>query len=244
MRLREEDRLDGGRCARRYRRLGARHPCHARAAGRRAQADGLDRGLGRHATVCRGLSDVTMMYSVVDIAGLNPVSARILANAAGAMAGMARGDVPPSARSARSSVASMFGVTTPCCDHCKRADGGSRLLVACFSCRPGAGGAHDGEAARGGLLVGVTRCHDHGSRRPVAGGVFVAVPEAVGVVVRSDAPQVYQLGALDMVNFGPLETRPRGVRGAQPPRPQPNGHADADDTGGVPARLPRSSRAS
>ena len=35
-----------------------------------------------------GAVDVTMMYSVVDIAGVNRVSARIMANAAGAIAGM------------------------------------------------------------------------------------------------------------------------------------------------------------
>ena len=37
-----------------------------------------------------GAVDVTMMYSVVDIAGINQISARILANAAGAIAGMAK----------------------------------------------------------------------------------------------------------------------------------------------------------
>ena len=33
------------------------------------------------------VKDITMMYSVVDIAGLNPLSRRILANAAGAIVG-------------------------------------------------------------------------------------------------------------------------------------------------------------
>ena len=62
------------------------------------------------------VKDITLMYSVVDIAGLNPLSRRILANAAGAIAGM----VEPGARSEcddRSRpliAATMFGVTTPC----------------------------------------------------------------------------------------------------------------------------------
>ena len=38
-----------------------------------------------------GQSDVCMMYSVVDVSGLNRVSRRVLANAAAAMAGMVRG---------------------------------------------------------------------------------------------------------------------------------------------------------
>ena len=37
-----------------------------------------------------GASDVTMMYSVVDIAGINSVSTRVLGNAAAAIAGMAK----------------------------------------------------------------------------------------------------------------------------------------------------------
>jgi uncharacterized protein (UPF0261 family) len=57
--------------------------------------------------------DITMMYSVVDIAGLNQISRRILANAAGAIAGMANVRVPEGGD--RPLVgATMFGVTTPC----------------------------------------------------------------------------------------------------------------------------------
>ena len=60
-----------------------------------------------------GSVDVTMMYSVVDIAGVNRVSARIMANAAGALAGMAGATVPPLGDEKPLVVASMFGVTTP-----------------------------------------------------------------------------------------------------------------------------------
>ncbi|MDX6467220.1 MAG: hypothetical protein QOI27_2260, partial [Gaiellaceae bacterium] len=41
-----------------------------------------------------GAVDVTMMYSVVDISGVNRVSARIMANAAGAICGMVEATVP------------------------------------------------------------------------------------------------------------------------------------------------------
>ncbi|MGH2996452.1 MAG: Tm-1-like ATP-binding domain-containing protein, partial [Gaiellaceae bacterium] len=61
-----------------------------------------------------GANDVTMTYSVVDIAGINAVSAQILANAAAAIAGMAAAE-PPSVTGDRALVgATMFGVTTPC----------------------------------------------------------------------------------------------------------------------------------
>src|SRR5207244_318844 len=60
-----------------------------------------------------GAVDVTMMYSVVDISGVNSVSARIMSNAAAALAGMALAETP--AVEAKPLVAAtMFGVTTPC----------------------------------------------------------------------------------------------------------------------------------
>jgi len=40
------------------------------------------------------IKDVTMMYSVVDISGINRLSSRILANAAGAICGMVEAEVP------------------------------------------------------------------------------------------------------------------------------------------------------
>ena len=68
----------------------------------------------------------------------------------------------------------------------------------------------------------------------VAGGVLVAVPERLESAGRRGIPQVVSLGALDMVNFGPLDTVPGAVPRPEPLRPQPDDHADADDAGGVP----------
>ena len=59
-----------------------------------------------------GSVDVTMMYSVVDIAGINRISAQIMTNAAGALAGMAKATVPPLGEEKPLVTASMFGVTT------------------------------------------------------------------------------------------------------------------------------------
>jgi uncharacterized protein (UPF0261 family) len=61
-----------------------------------------------------GAVDVTMMYAVVDIAGLNPISMRILANAAGAIAGMVTAPGIQATDSKPLVGATMFGVTTPC----------------------------------------------------------------------------------------------------------------------------------
>jgi uncharacterized protein (UPF0261 family) len=69
-----------------------------------------------------GTKDVTMMYSVVDVAGLNNISTPILANAAGAIVGMVDGlaDAEPVPQAARPLLAaSMFGNTTTCVDRAR-----------------------------------------------------------------------------------------------------------------------------
>ena len=98
-----------------------------------------------------GAKDITMMYSVVDIAGINQISARILSNAAGAIAGMAGAASPAPAPDRPLVGATMFGVTTPCVDARARAAGGARLRSARVPRhrhrRPGDGGAGDATAS-------------------------------------------------------------------------------------------------
>ena len=66
-----------------------------------------------------GGTDITMMASVTDVAGLNSISARVLANAAAAMAGMV-GAPPVEHDDSKPLIgATMFGVTTPCVDHAR-----------------------------------------------------------------------------------------------------------------------------
>lgn len=60
-----------------------------------------------------GTKDITMMYSVVDISGLNRLSRHILANASLAIAGMVKGEVAAEAQDKPLIAATMFGVTTP-----------------------------------------------------------------------------------------------------------------------------------
>ena len=76
-----------------------------------------------------GPSDVTLMNSVVDIAGINGVSERILGNAAAAVAGMARhyAEFVPRASGKPRIGATMFGVTTPCVDEARAPARGSGL---------------------------------------------------------------------------------------------------------------------
>ncbi|MGI8973274.1 MAG: Tm-1-like ATP-binding domain-containing protein [Gaiella sp.] len=154
-----------------------------------------------------GSVDVTMMYSVVDIAGVNSVSARIMGNAAAALAGMARATVPALGDEKPIVVASMFGVTTPAVTTARERleELGYEVLV--FH-QTGAGGGSMEKLLEAGYAVGSLDVTTTEFCDQVAGGVLVAVPERLESAGKAGIPQVVSLGALDMVNFGPRETVP------------------------------------
>jgi uncharacterized protein (UPF0261 family) len=158
-----------------------------------------------------GSVDVTMMYSVVDIAGVNSVSARIMSNAAGALAGMAGAAVPSLGDERPIVVASMFGVTTPAVTTARERleELGYEVLV--FH-QTGAGGGSMEKLLQAGFAVGSLDVTTTELCDQVAGGVLAAVPERVESAGRAGIPQVVSLGALDMVNFGPLDTVPERYR--------------------------------
>jgi uncharacterized protein (UPF0261 family) len=153
-----------------------------------------------------GAVDVTMMYSVVDISGINSVSGRIMANAAGAIAGMVRSSMP-ALEPKRVVGATMFGVTTPCVTHARELLEQLGYEVLVFHAT-GTGGQSMEALVRSGFLAGLLDVTTTELADDLVGGVLSAGPgrlEAAGV---AGLPQVVSLGALDMVNFGPLDTVP------------------------------------
>jgi uncharacterized protein (UPF0261 family) len=153
-----------------------------------------------------GASDVTMTYSVVDISGLNRISERILSNAAGAIAGMAKVHVEE--RSGRPLIgATMFGVTTPAVTRARERleELGYEVLV--FHAT-GTGGQSMEALARGGYLAGVLDLTTTELCDDLVGGVLSAGPARLEAAGEMGLPQVVSVGALDMVNFGPRETVP------------------------------------
>ncbi|MER7951242.1 Tm-1-like ATP-binding domain-containing protein [Streptomyces sp. NPDC096079] len=156
-------------------------------------------------------SDLTMMYSVVDISGLNSVSRQVLGNAAAAAAGMARRherNHDESAGRGRPVVAAtMFGVTTPAVDtaRARLAELGYEVLV--FHAT-GAGGRAVEKLARDGMLDGVLDLTTTELADELVGGVLSAGPSRLTAAGAVGIPQVVAPGALDMVNFGPAATVP------------------------------------
>jgi uncharacterized protein (UPF0261 family) len=158
-----------------------------------------------------GATDVTMTYSVVDISGLNRISERILANAAGAIAGMSQVRVEEDG--GRPLIgATMFGVTTPAVTRARERleELGYEVLV--FHAT-GTGGLSMEALARGGFLAGVLDLTTTELADDLVGGVLSAGPDRLEAAGQLGLPQVVSLGALDMVNFGPRETVPPQFEG-------------------------------
>ncbi len=158
-----------------------------------------------------GAKDVTLMYSVVDVAGINRISRVVLGNAAAAVAAMAA-QYAASAGSANLDdrplvAASMFGVTTPAVQTAaeRLREHGYEVLV--FHAT-GAGGRALEALAEDGLLAGVLDLTTTELADDLVGGVLSAGPDRLTAAGRRGIPQVVAPGALDMVNFGPEDTVP------------------------------------
>ncbi|MEO3863503.1 Tm-1-like ATP-binding domain-containing protein [Acrocarpospora sp. B8E8] len=156
-----------------------------------------------------GAKDVTLMHSVVDIAGINRVSRLILGNAAAAAAAMAAADPGGEAGGADRPLvaASMFGVTTPAVDAARQRldELGYEVLV--FHATGAGGRALEG-LAESGMLAGVLDLTTTELADDLVGGVLSAGPDRLTAAGRRGVPQVVAPGALDMVNFGPRDTVP------------------------------------
>lgn len=153
-----------------------------------------------------GATDVTMMYSVVDISGVNSVSARIMANAAAAAAAMAN-VTPPQIERKPLIGATMFGVTTPCVTRARATLENLGYEVLVFHAT-GTGGQSMEALAEDGFLAGVLDITTTELADDLVGGVLSAGPHRLEAAGRVGLPQVVSLGALDMVNFGPRDSVP------------------------------------
>ena len=178
--------------------------------------------------------DITMMYSVVDIAGLNSILQRILQNAAAAIAAMTNAYAQsitassPGASATRRRIGlSMFGVTTPAADHIRKILTSPPHLDEHFEVyvfhATGAGGRAMERLVEEGQLDAVidlttTECADE-----LFGGVLTAGPDRLEAAARKGIPNIVSVGgkyywrpprtllthtACDMINFGPKDSVP------------------------------------
>ncbi len=177
-----------------------------------------------------GPSDICMMYSVTDVAGINRISANVLSNAAHALAGMI-GFRQEEDRSRLPAIGlTMFGVTTPCVQAV------TKSLKMRFDClvfhATGTGGNPwrnwpNRECSRGSSISPPPRWPIY-----LVGGVMSAGEDRMGAIIRSKIPYVGSCGALDMVNFEAMDTVPQKFKDRNLYSTQSPGDPDAHHPGG------------
>lgn len=158
-----------------------------------------------------GGADMTLMYSVTDIAGLNFLSERVLGNAAAAAAGMAAshfqnaGPREQGKRKKKRIAVTMFGVTTPGVDAIRSLLSARGAEVVVFHAT-GSGGRAMEALVRQGEFDGVVDLTTTEIADEVGGGVLSAGPDRLAAGAAAAVPMVVSVGACDMVNFGPRGT--------------------------------------
>lgn len=162
-----------------------------------------------------GTSDIVMMPSIVDVAGLNKISKTIFKNAVLAIAGMVRMSDQLKEDTTETKpliAATMFGVTTPCVDQAKAylEERGYEVLV--FHAT-GTGGKTMEALINEGFFAGVLDLTTTEWCDEIVGGVLAAGPSRCEAAVKNKVPQVVSVGACDMVNFGPIDTVPAEFAG-------------------------------
>lgn len=158
-----------------------------------------------------GTSDIVMIPSIVDVSGLNKVSKTIFRNAVLAIAGMVKlkEELKEDKEDHKPLVAAtMFGVTTPCVNFAREylEKHGYEVLV--FHAT-GNGGRTMESLINEGFFKGVLDLTTTEWCDEVVGGVLTAGPNRCEAAAKKGIPQVVSVGALDMVNFGPIETVPK-----------------------------------
>jgi uncharacterized protein (UPF0261 family) len=147
-----------------------------------------------------GIRDITMMPSVVDIAGVNTISRRIYANAAGAISGMVGVRIPEGGGEKPLVTASMFGNTTECVSRARESLESAGYEVLVFHATGVGGRTMEGLIDDGyitaNLDITTTELADE-----VCGGVLSAGPGRLLASARAGIPTLLAPGCVDMANF-------------------------------------------
>jgi uncharacterized protein (UPF0261 family) len=167
-----------------------------------------------------GTQDIALLYSGVDVAGINRLSRAVLTNAAGAVCGAVEAAQALAAQPAGAEkpllAASMFGNTTKLVDSARAIFEGRGYEVLVFHAT-GSGGQTMESLIRDGFIQGSYDVTTTEWADQLCGGVFDAGPTRLDAAGERGIPQVVAPGCLDMVNFGAEETVPERYR-ADPAR--------------------------
>ena len=154
-----------------------------------------------------GTKDITMIPSIVDVAGINRISRIVFSRAAGAVCGMVETDISESSGDKPVVAASMFGNTTPCVNACMANLSTEGYEVLVFHAT-GTGGKTMESLVREGLVDAVLDITTTEWADTVCGGVFDAGPERLDAAGQRGIPHLIVPGCVDMANFGSMDTVP------------------------------------
>lgn len=157
-----------------------------------------------------GMSDIAMIHSVVDVAGVNSISRKVYANAAGAIVGMVAHDVAPG-EDKPIIAATMFGNTTRAVNQAKAELEARGYEVLVFHAT-GAGGRTMEALIDDGLVTAVLDMTTTEWADELCGGVLSAGPRRLEAAARAGIPQVVVPGCIDMCNFWARDTVPERYR--------------------------------
>jgi uncharacterized protein (UPF0261 family) len=161
-----------------------------------------------------GTKDITMIPSIVDVAGINRISRIIFTRAAGAVCGMVAVEPATEAGDKPVIAASMFGNTTECVNACAATLGEEGYEVLVFHAT-GTGGKTMESLVDEGLVDGVLDITTTEWADTVCGGVFDAGPDRLSAPGRKGIPHLIVPGCVDMANFGAPDTVPAKYRDAK-----------------------------
>lgn len=154
-----------------------------------------------------GANDIFMLYSITDIAGINQISHTILSNAADALCGMLKAPVSDFTVNKPALSLTMFGVTTPCVTYLRE------KLESDYDClvfhATGTGGQSMEKLIDSGFISHVLDITTTEICDLLMGGILSAGEDRMGSIIRKKLPYIGSVGALDMVNFGRLESIPK-----------------------------------
>ncbi|MBA4104164.1 MAG: hypothetical protein C0485_00270 [Pirellula sp.] len=160
-----------------------------------------------------GTTDIVMIPSVTDVAGLNRISRTIFTRAAGAIVGMVRATPEPAIGDRPIVAASMFGNTTACVDACRDLLDAAGYETLVFHAT-GVGGRTMESLIDEGFVDACLDITTTELADELCGGVFSAGEDRLSAPGRQGIPHLIVPGCIDMVNFGPPDSVPQKYRNA------------------------------
>jgi uncharacterized protein (UPF0261 family) len=155
-----------------------------------------------------GVRDITVMHSVVDTVGLNPLVRKLMVNGAGAICGMVEEFMPPQKDEKPSIAITEFGFCDKGAHYVRELLEGSYNIVSFHA--TGLGEKAAGELVGQGLFEAFVDLVPAGFSEYLLGGNRAAGPERLDAGINQGKPYILSPCGFDMISCGPIQRREEG----------------------------------